>query len=250
VSALDAVLLLVGGLVAGVINSMAGGGSLLTVPLLSIVGVEGLDANGTNRVAVLVQTLTSGLGFHQAGVRPYRETARLLPPALVGGLLGALVVSSIDDEFFEQVFGVLMIPLLVLALWKPSKAKMAAAAEGPAWPWWLSGLVFFGVGFYAGAIQAGVGILLLLTLSRSGIDLVRGNAIKTIIVVVITAVVALPVFIAKGQVEWVPAVVLSIGTGAGGYLGARVAAHGGERVIKPVLVVSVIGLAGRMIGLY
>ncbi|MEL6891201.1 MAG: sulfite exporter TauE/SafE family protein [Actinomycetota bacterium] len=244
-SGLDIAILLGGGLLAGVINAMAGGGSLLTVPLLSLVGVTGLDANGTNRVAVLIQTVTSGFGYHQGGVRPYRETSRLLPAALAGGLCGALVVSSIDDELFERVFGVLMIPLLALALWKP---KTSVADVG--WPWWLSASVFFGVGFYAGAIQAGVGLLLLLTLSRSGFDLVRGNAIKTLLVIAITAVVALPVFIAKGQVEWLPALVLSVGSGLGGYVGARVATSGGERVIKPVLVVAVIGLAGRMVGLY
>lgn len=244
-SGLDAVILLVGGVIAGVINSMAGGGSLLTVPLLSIAGVNGLDANGTNRLSVLIQGLTSGLGYVQGGVRPIQETVRILPPALVGGLIGAVGVSQLDDSAFEKLFGVLMIPLLVLALWKPK----ADVAPEP-WPIWVQLVVFFGVGFYAGAIQAGVGIILLLLLARSGVDLVRGNAIKTFVIVAVTAIVALPVFLLDGQVRWGPALVLSAGTAAGGYLGARVAIRGGERLVKPVLVVAVIALSGRMIGLY
>ncbi len=244
-STLDVLILLGGGLLAGVINAMAGGGSLLTVPLLSLAGVGGLDANGTNRVAVLIQNVTSGIGYHERGVRPYRATGRVLPPALAGGLAGALLVSQIDDELFERLFGLLMIPLLVLALWKP---KTSAADR--TWPAGLTIVVFFGLGFYAGAVQAGVGILLLLVLSRMGFDLVQGNGVKTHLVIAITACVALPIFIWNDQVEWLPALVLSVGTGVGGYLGARIAADGGERIIKPVLVVAVLGLAGRMIGIY
>ena len=241
----EALLLFGGGLLAGVINSMAGGGSLLTVPLLSLVGVEGLAANGTNRVAVLIQNLSSGIGYHQGGVRPYRAGARLIPSALVGGLGGALLVSQLNDAVFEKIFGFLMIPLLVLALWKPKAEK----ATEP-WPRWLEVVVFLGLGFYAGAIQAGVGLLLLLTLARSGFDLVTGNAVKTLLIIAITALVAVPVFLLDGQVRWVPALVLSAGSASGGYAGARVATKGGERIIKPVLVVAVLGLAGRMIGLY
>lgn len=241
----EALLLFGGGLLAGVINSMAGGGSLLTVPLLSLAGVEGLAANGTNRVAVLIQTLASGVGYHQGGQRPYRETARLLPPALVGGLVGALLVSQLNDELFEKIFGFLMIPLLILALWKPK-----AETSTEPWPRWVEIVVFLGLGFYAGAIQAGVGLLLLLMLARSGYDLVTGNAIKTLLVIAITALVALPVFLLDGQIRWLPALVLSAGSATGGYVGARVAVGGGERVIKPVLVVAVLGLAGRMVGLY
>ncbi len=242
---LDALILFGGGLLAGVINAMAGGGSLLTVPLLSLAGVEGLAANGTNRVAVLAQTLTAGVGYHQGGVRPYTLSKRLLPPALVGGLVGALLVSQLADDVFEKIFGVLMIPLLALSLWKP---KPDAAAEP--WSRWFEGLVFFGLGFYAGAIQAGAGLILLLVLRRAGVDLLRGNAVKTHLIIGISGLVALPVFLWNGQVEWLPAIVLSLGSAAGGYAGARVATKGGEKIIKPVLIVAVLALSGRMVGLY
>lgn len=241
---IEALLILGGGLLAGFINSMAGGGSLLTVPLLSLAGVEGLLANGTNRIAVLVQNLSSGYGYARRGVGEFRDVVRVLFPTLVGGAAGATVVSSLPDELFEQIFGVLMIPMLALSLWKP---KASESAEP--WPMWVTSLVFFAVGIYAGAIQAGVGLILLLVLSRAGFDLVTGNAIKTFVILAVT-VVAAAIFVAKGQVRWLPAVVLSVGMAAGGYIGSQVAVDGGERVIKPVLVISVIALAGRMIGLY
>lgn len=240
----DALLLVAGGLFAGVINAMAGGGSLLTVPLLSLAGVEGLLANGTNRVAVLIQTGSSGFGFARRGVGGREETLRILVPTVIGGIIGSVAVSQIDDELFERAFGVLMIPLLALSLWKPK----TDGASKP-WPYWLTAVIFVGVGFYAGAIQAGVGLILLLVLSRAGHDLVTANLIKSYVVVAISAI-ACTIFVVQGQVEWVPALVLSVGTGLGGYLGAHLAVEGGERVIRPVLVVAVVALSGKMIGLY
>jgi uncharacterized membrane protein YfcA len=244
VSPTDAVILVIGGLFAGVVNAMAGGGSLLTVPLLSLAGVEGLLANGTNRVSVLLQTGSSGYGYARRGVGGRAETLRILVPTVIGGIVGSVGVSQIDDALFERAFGVLMIPLLVLALWKPKTDRSSKP-----WPTWLTFVVFVGVGFYAGAVQAGVGLILLLVLSRAGHDLVTANAIKTYVVIVVS-VIAVAVFISQDQVRWAPALVLSAGSATGGYIGSQIAVDGGERVIKPVLVVSVIALSGRMIGLY
>lgn len=243
-SVTDALLLVAGGVFAGVVNAMAGGGSLLTVPLLSLAGVEGLLANGTNRVSVLIQTGSAGFGYARRGIGGREETLRILVPTVIGGIVGSVAVSQIDDELFEQAFGLLMIPLLALSLWKPRTDEPSKP-----WPPWLTAVVFTGVGFYAGAIQAGVGLILLLVLSRAGHDLVTANAIK-IYVVIVVSMVAVAVFISQGQVRWVPALVLSAGTAVGGYVGSQIAVDGGEQVIKPVLVVAVLALSGRMIGLY
>lgn len=240
----ELLLLIFGGIGAGIVNTMAGGGSLLTVPLLAIAGLEGNLANGTNRLGVLLQSGTSSVSFHRQGIRAWRLALPVLGPAVIGGLVGSALVAQINDELFERIFGFLMIPLLVLALWKP-KAEKAAAP----WPLWQTALVFFGIGFYAGAVQAGTGLLLLLVLSRAGHDLVTGNAIKTLVIFGITCI-ALSVFIWNDDVEWLPGIVLAAGSAVGGWLGARVAVKGGERVIKPVLAVSVLVLATRMIGLW
>lgn len=243
-SGFDVLILLVGGFFAGVVNSMAGGGSLLTVPLLSLAGVEGTTANGTNRIAVLIQNMTGAYGYakHNEGNR--RKTLEVVIPAVIGGLVGSLIASRIPDDTFERIFGFLMLPLLVLTIWKPS-----TTSGEKSWPFWLSAAVFFAVGLYGGAVQAGVGLFLLLVLSRAGFDLVTANAMKTVVILCIT-LVAVPVFVYNGQVRWLQAVVLSVGMGAGGYAGARLAIEGGEKLIRPVLIVVVLALASRMLGFW
>ncbi len=240
----EAVVLLVGGILAGIINSMAGGGSLLSVPLLSLAGVGGTVANGTNRIAVLVQNITGAYGYARRDVGDRRRTIQVLVPAMLGGLVGSLVASQIPDEAFERIFGLLMLPLLYLSIRKPE-----VDPDREPWPLWLSSVVFVGVGFYAGAVQAGVGLIILLVLSRAGFDLVTANAMKTVVILGVTAL-AVPVFIVNDQVRWIPALVLSVGMGIGGYLGANIAVDGGERVIRPVLIVVVLVLASRMLGLW
>ena len=131
----------------------------------------------------------------------------------------------------------------------PRELLNLQCTEAAPWPLWLTSVVFVAVGFYGGAVQAGVGLVILLVLSRAGFDLVTANAMKTVVILFIT-VMAVPVFVFNDQVRWLPAVVLSIGMGVGGFVGANVAIDGGERVIRPVLVVVVLALASRMLGLW
>jgi len=244
----EAVLLAVGGVVAGIINTNAGGGSLITVPLLNMAGVPGTVANGTNRVGVLVQNLGATLEFRRLGVSGVRAALPVLVPNVIGALVGAVLISGVTDEAFERAFGLLMIPILFLSLRQATRSR-PDDEERALWPWWWSAPLYFAVGVYGGAFQAGVGLLLLLALSRAGYDLVTANSIKVVVILVQT-VIALPVFIARDQVAWGPALVLAAGFGVGGLVGARVAVIGGERVIRPILVVAVVVLAGRMLGLY
>jgi uncharacterized membrane protein YfcA len=110
-------------------------------------------------------------------------------------------------------------------------------------------LLFLGIGAYGGAFQAGIGIPLLYALAWSGHDLVRANSIKAVVIFALTAV-AVPVFVLREQIAWAPAAALGLGFLTGGELGARLALHGGERLIRPVLVAAVVALSGRMLGLW
>lgn len=246
-TALEIALLLGGGLAAGVVNTLAGGGSLLTVPLLVLVGLPGTLANGTNRIGVLLQNATAAWRFRAEGISGVTEALPVLIPVVLGSIVGAAAITQVSDTLFTRLFGVLML-LLVPAL----RPRRAAPAERPA-PTrrgrWLRHLLFFGLGLYGGAFQAGVGLVLALVLSVAGDDLVRATSIKVIVVLVLTAV-AVPVFVVAGQVAWGPALLLGTGFATGGELGARLAVWGGERVIRPVLIVAVVALAGRMLGLY
>lgn len=240
-------ILAVGGLVAGVVNTLAGGGSLLTVPLLVFMGLPATTANGTNRIGVLFQNLVSTLRFRKEGFDGFKGAAPVLVPIVIGSVLGAAIASRMSAEIFKQVFGIAMVGLLIPILRQagPSRKSKDAAPRSKFW----NAIVFFGIGVYGGAIQAGVGLFLIAALARSGLDLVRANAIKVLVIGALT-LVAVPVFIAHDQVDWPLASALVVGFGLGGELGARAAVRGGERLIRPVLVVSVLAMAGRMLSLY
>ncbi len=240
-------LLALGGLVAGVVNTLAGGGSLITVPLLVFLGLPATTANGTNRIGVLFQNGVSTWRFRREGFDGLSEAMPLLVPALIGAVLGATLASRLSAEIFQRMFGVAMILMLIPMLrgTRGGAAQTARAVRGRL----TNGIVFFAIGFYGGAIQAGVGLFLIAALARSGLDLVRANAIKVVLVGALTAV-AVPVFILHDQVAWPEAAALVIGFAAGGELGARAAVRGGERLIRPVLVAAVVAMAGRMLDLY
>ena len=241
----EALFLVVGGLFAGAINTVAGGGSMLTVPLLVLAGVPGNAANGSNRVGILTSNVAAVATFRRLGVDGLRHASRVVVPVVLGGLIGSFAVGRVlDDAAFERVFGMLMIPLVILSVRRPTNAT-----EEHAWSTAKVVIVFLLIGIYGGAFQAGVGLVLLAALTRSGFDLVMSNSIKVIVNTAVT-VVALPVFILNGDVEWVPALVLAAGFVVGGWLGAQASFRGGEVLIRRVMVVAALGLAGRLIGIY
>jgi len=234
-----------GGFVAGTINTLAGGGSLLTVPLLVLVGLPGNVANGSNRIGVVVAGSIAAWSFRAQGVSEFRRAAHVVVPLAIGSVVGAFAVSQLSDAAFERIFGIVMLLLLVPTLIR--RPDPEAAREG-AWSMPVASAVFFAIGAYGGAFQAGIGVLLLLALARSGIDLVRANAIKVLVSAAVAAV-SIPVFILGDQIAWGPATTLAVGFAGGGFVGARLAVRGGERLIRPVVALAVVALAARMLGL-
>jgi uncharacterized membrane protein YfcA len=243
----EAALLAAGGLFAGFVNTLAGGGSLLTVPLLTMLGLPGPVANGTNRVGVALGSATATWRLAAEGAPGLREAIPLILPTALGALLGARLVVELPVAWFNRVFGALMLALLVPTL--RGARRPAPNASRPPASATLRFLAFFAIGVYGGAFQAGVGVLLLSVLSLAGNDLVRSTQIKTALNTCFT-LLALPVFWWAGQIVWPEALALGAGFTLGGALGARATVRGGERVIRPVLAVAVIALAGRMLGLY
>jgi len=165
VSALETGLLIAVGLVAGVVNTLAGGGSLLTVPLLVILGLPGTIANGTNRVGVLVQCLVACWRFDAEGISEFRGALQLLPPIVLGSIVGATFATQIPDLLFERIFAGVMLILLIPML---RGAPLPSRARARRWSPPTRNLVLFAVGIYGGAVQAGVGLLLLFALARGG----------------------------------------------------------------------------------
>ncbi|MCH8083718.1 MAG: sulfite exporter TauE/SafE family protein [Myxococcales bacterium] len=245
-SPFEIALLIAVGLLAGIVNTLAGGGSLLTVPLLVIFGLPGTIANGTNRVGVLVQGVVACWRFDAEGISELRSALPLLPPVLLGSLIGAASATQIPDQIFEQIFAGIMLILLIPLL---QGRQLASTPRIQRWSPLTRGIVLFGIGLYGGAVQAGVGLLLLFVLNRAGFDLARANAIKVVIATAL-AIVTVPVFVFKQQVAWLPAAFVSIGFTIGATVGARFAVLGGESAIRQTLAVAVLVLAGHLFGLY
>jgi len=234
-------LLVFGGAFAGVVNSMAGGGSMITVPLLVLAGVPGNDANGSNRVGILTSSAAAVVGFRQQGVDGLKHGLPALAPAAAGALIGAVVIGRLSDGAFETAFGLLLVPLILFTIFKPQ-----LRSQRPTWSKATTIAVFFFIGIYAGAVQAGVGLVMIATLSRAGFDLVTANSIK-VLVNLVMSVVALGVFMASGSVRWGPALVLAVGLSFGGWIGARFSVIGGEKWIRILMVVAVLALAVRLV---
>lgn len=240
----EAVLLLVGGTFAGAVNAMAGGGSMLTVPLLVLAGVPGVAANGSNRVGILTSNVSSLQSYRSSGVAVPKGLATIMVPAIVGSLVGAYGISRLTDDAFERVFGLIMIPLILLTIWKPK-----VRTDVVPWSQRVTIGVFFVIGLYAGAIQAGVGLVLLAALSRAGFDLISANVVKVIFIFFAT-LIALPVFVIQGEIRWGPAILLAIGLSLGGWVGAKFAVRGGEKWIRIVMIVAAVALALNLLGFW
>jgi uncharacterized membrane protein YfcA len=240
----EALLLVGGGLVAGIINTMAGGGSLLTVPLLVLAGVPGNQANGSNRVGILTSSAAAVASFRHSNATDISGSRRVLVPTVIGSIVGSYTISRLADDTFETVFGLLMIPIVILTVINP-KPRLDAQP----WPGWVTVVVFAGIGLYGGAFQAGVGLVLLAALTRAGYDLVTANNVKVLVNLVVVCF-ALPVFIIQGNVVWAPALVLALGFLVGGWFGAKLAVKGGERLVRIFMVVASLVLASRLLGFW
>ena len=115
----EALLLVAGGLVAGVINTMAGGGSALTVPLLVLAGVPGNEANGSNRVGIFTSSAAAVASFRHSRATDISGAGKVLIPTVIGSIVGSYTISQVADDTFETVFGLLMIPIVILTVLKP-----------------------------------------------------------------------------------------------------------------------------------
>ena len=246
---LQLVIVLVSGLVAGFINTMAGGGSFITLAALEFAGLPIGIANGTNRIAIQIQNIMAILGFKSKGLADYKSSLELAIPATIGAIVGAFVVIDLPEDIFHKVLGVAMLLMLATLLFDSKKLlrprEIIMTPTRRVWGY----LVLFAVGFYGGAIQAGVGFLMMAALLLVlGESLVRTNMHKVLIVGLYT-MAALIIFAAKGQVDWGFGIVLCIGNGAGAWIASRMAVAKGDNIVKIVLAIMLAVMAVRYLGL-
>lgn len=239
-------LVLLVGIAAGFANVMAGGGSLLSIPVLLFFGLPGPVANGTNRIAILAQNLTAVGTFFRFGHSDFRLSLTLSAAALPGAIAGAMVGVELDGEWFDRVVALVMAGVLIIMLRRektPSAAGPETAATPPATKpgaiprrrliW--GHVAMLGAGFWGGFIQIGVGFIFMPILHRVlGLDLVRVNMHKVFIILVYT-IAALAIFASRVEIAWALGLALAAGNALGGYLGTRVTIGKGERIVRLVL---------------
>lgn len=233
----EIVLLIVSGVFVGFINTLAGGGTIISLSLFMFMGLPANIANGTNRIAVVLQNITSVTEFGRKKKLDFRKGTILAVPTIFGAIIGAQIATDINRQVFERALAVVMIVMVYFILVKPSR--------------WLKGqqellekkvngfqiIIFFLIGVYGGFVQVGVGYFILAgVVLGAGFDLVRANAIKVWIVLLYTPM-ALLVFIFNDQVRWDYGLVHSIGNIIGAYVASRFAVTWGANFVRWVMIV-------------
>jgi len=228
-------LLIVVGIAGGFVNVLAGGGSLLTVPVMIFLGLPGPVANGTNRIGILAQSIVSIVTFTRRGFSEFKLSLSLSACAIPGAVAGALLGVHLDGVWFNRAVALIMIGVLLVMQFDKGSVRQSADYQPTRRQLIYGHVLMLGAGFWGGIIQLGVGFILMPILNRvMGLDLVRTNMHKVFIVGTYT-VVALLIFASQVELLWLVGIVLAAGNAIGGYLGAHFSITKGERMIRLVL---------------
>jgi uncharacterized protein len=243
VSLLESVLVLAAGVFAGAINTIVGSGTLVTFPVLLAVGYGPVVANVSNTVGLVPGSVSGAIGYREELAGQRHRALVLASASLIGGIAGAVLLLTLPDSAFEAIVPVLIAVALVLVVFQPRLSRALATRRARARPhggpllW--SGV--FGTGVYGGYFGAAQGVILL---ALTGIaipeDLQRLNALKNVLAALVNGVAA-AIFLVFASVAWLPALLLAVGSAAGGQLGARIGRRLSPAVLRGVIVV--VGLA-------
>ena len=235
-------LIIMVGFLAAFLNTVGGGGSLFSVPILTFIGLPITMANATSRVAILFQNIFAVGGFRSKGVELPRPYAIYLGIAsLGGGLFGSLLASKISDDAFQKIFVVVMVFSVGLILYDPFKSKGEEKLTHKAQ--WTGAFFFLFIGVYGGFVQAGIVFMVIAVLSLvNNLSLVKSNYVKVFAAIVYTGV-SVAVFAYQGKINWSIGLILAIGHALGGWYASRWSVKAGDVWIKRVMIISVIAMA-------
>ncbi len=238
------------GLVAGFLNTVAAGGSLIALPMLIIpLGIPSTNANAINRIALLLQNIIGVRRFQQKGVLDIKTDYKIGIPAVVGSIIGAVIASIISAPAMDFAIGIVMLVMFLLIIFDPN-SWVKDRKDQPPLKRWLQYLIFFMIGIYGGFIQAGVGFFLLTGLVLGcGFELLKANGIKVLIILLYTPV-ALAIFIYSDLLTWkyvMYGLLLAVGNMAGAYIGVNVAVKRGSHFLRYMLLVAILIAALKLL---
>jgi uncharacterized membrane protein YfcA len=249
-SILHIVLVILTGIAAGFLNVNAGGGSLIVMPMLIFLGLPSAVANGTNRIALMVQNIIAISNFRSKGFFDWKLNITLALPAVVGSLIGSNLAISMPAELFNKILAVVMLIVLALIIWNPQSKLKTKKESLKKKDKIIGAIIFFFIGIYGGAIQAGVGFIIIAALTLiTGFSLVRINSMKVFIVAIYMAL-SLLIFIINGKVNWLYGLSLSVGNGVGAYIGSNFSVKKGDKWVKVILVVAIILMSAKLFGVF
>jgi len=239
-------LLILAGFVAGFINTMAGGGSLITLPLMIFMGLPSAVANGTNRIAIFMSAFSANAGFKSKGISSYPFNVYLGLSGLLGALIGAQIAIDIKGELFNKILAIIMIIVVLIIVFKPKIDSIQVTERLKGKHLLISLLTFFFIGIYGGFINAGIGFVIMLFLHYyNRLNLIKVNATKVVIVLIYTTG-AIVTFAIAGKINWIYALFLASGNFLGGWVSSRWSVKKGEKVIKLFLLIMVFIMSVRL----
>ena len=213
-------------------------------------GLPAPVANGTNRIAVTIQTLTAASVFKKKKVLDLKKGTILGIPSAIGSLLGAYIAVDINEAVFEKAFAVIMLVMLIFVFYNPDKFIYGKQhlVDKKVTP--LQWIIFFILGIYGGFVHVGIGYFLLAALVlNAGYDLVRANAVKVLIVLMYMPFSFL-VFLWMSDINWTYGLVMMIGSVVGAYIASHLAVQKGIIFVKWAIVVVTVFMAGHFLGIY
>ncbi|MEA3317449.1 MAG: sulfite exporter TauE/SafE family protein [Bacteroidota bacterium] len=229
-------LLIAAGFFVGLINTIAGSGTVISYSLFMLLGLPANIANGTIRIGVVLQTLAATLNFKKHNKLDLKKGLKLAVPVVIGSVAGAQIAAIINENIFEKILAFVLLIMLFFIFYKPQnwvKDKVELIERKTTL---IQLLLFFGIGLYGGFIHIGVGIFLLSAIVlNAGYDLVKANAIKVLIVFLYSPF-ALIVFMLNDQVHYEIGLISAIGNVAGGIIGSKLAISKGAGFIRWILV--------------
>jgi uncharacterized membrane protein YfcA len=243
-------LMIIAGFAAGFINTLAGSGSIVTLPLLLYLGLPANMANATNRINVIFQNITGSVTFYRGRMLDIRAAAILGAPAVLGSILGAMIAVSLDEKTMRMVIGCAMVMMAILILFKSDRWITEHVMAGFGKPKWWHMILMFVLGIYAGFIQLGVGVFILITLVMGiGFDTRHANAIKVGIILIVN-LAAMVVFQGNNQINWTLGLIVAVGSMLGAWVAARYAIHWNPKWIYRLLILVVIVTAMDLLGVF
>ena len=234
------------GFVVSIINTMAGGASIITLPILIFLGLPSNVANGTNRIGLMMTAFSANMGFKSKGISTFPFSAYTGMFALIGSVIGAHIAVEINDETFNRILSIIMILVITIIIFKPRIINKNLSVRLTGKHLRISCIVFFFIGLYGGFINAGIGFVIMLFLHYyNRLNLIRVNATKVVIVLVYT-IGAFLTFFFNGLVDLPYGLCLGLGTLIGGWNASRFSVEKGEGVIKIFLVISALIIAFKL----